>query len=136
MVIPFTARVVMFAWRFVSSEQVPPEVFYAFAYAVPELVPLVIQLYVTRERKKVDTEGQAFIENLYAHSHSDHIGSFLLQSDAVDSSSVVNQSQGIQDVSALNSISPIQPGREGILADGAAINPNSLDGGETEGDLE
>ncbi len=93
MLLPFTARVIMFVWRFLFPlrERLPDAVFYTFAYAVPELLPLSIQLYVTRQRKQVGTEGRAFIAKLYADSHSDHLASFLLQSepDALNESSAV-----------------------------------------------
>lgn len=146
MVIPFTARVVMFSWRFASSIRLPDAVFYTFAYAIPELLPLVIQLYVTRERKKVVTEGQAFIDNLYAaSSNSDHLASFLLQSGAADSSAVDQSShasgiQGETDAGVvIAGISPIPVGSRddgGIDGRIVGIKHASLDGDGTGSDFE
>lgn len=113
MLLPFTARVLMFMWRFVfpASDRLPDWVFYMFAYAMPELLPLSIQLYVTRQRKQVGTEGRAFIAKLYQDSHSDHLASFLLQSepDAVNDSTTV-----VTDGSMPSPIPPEGPNRPGL----------------------
>ena len=78
MLIFFTGRVIIFLWRFIFTSLLPSEVFYTFGYIAPELIPSFIHIYITRERKRVGSEGRKFIEGLYDATSSDSIASFYL----------------------------------------------------------
>lgn len=62
----FLLRVVFFSWRLVGGSKFPVAVFYVFAYFIPEIVPSVLQVYLSEATEAHQRVNARTIDDLYA----------------------------------------------------------------------
>jgi len=59
----------MFLYRPISQQKFSSQVFYTFAYFVPETIPSLLQIYISETSRGQELENTKFIDDLYAQSH-------------------------------------------------------------------
>lgn len=67
----FFLRVVMLSYRLVTKKFLPLAVFRIFGYYLPEAIPCIIQLILTRRQRKRSSQREHFIADLYKESETD-----------------------------------------------------------------
>jgi hypothetical protein len=55
----------MFSWRPITKHRFDSRIFYTFAYFVPELIPCIIQLYLSAQSRDKQEQETRFIDSLY-----------------------------------------------------------------------
>lgn len=66
----FLCRVVVFSYRPITHKTFNGTVFYVFAYYLPELVPTVLQVYISESSNQKQETDTKYIASLYQEADS------------------------------------------------------------------